>query len=127
MEDLIRKSGIIKFFDSKINNLEYLYGKNKKIDQIFLQNKFDSSFRDEQACEAYVKEISKFFFTRRNLDISFFCAFMEGKVKKLEEMQSSSELINNSIKSSGKLIYESHLILEEELKQGELRLLEVDY
>lgn len=29
--------------------------------------------------------------------------------------------------SSQKLIYESHMILEDELKKGELRLLEVDY
>lgn len=31
------------------------------------------------------------------------------------------------IKTSKKLIYESHMILEDELKSGELRLLEVDY
>jgi heme/copper-type cytochrome/quinol oxidase subunit 2 len=121
MEELINKSKILDLLNYS-SNMDFKLSKDfiSIFDEKSLLNlKGADEYGSDKLCAEYINSFFKAF-KKQLLERCNFNDFIKYKLETIEQQ-------NSKIKSSGKLIYESHMILEDELKRGELRLLEVDY
>lgn len=153
MELLVRKYKLLEILNADAGKIYSRIGYTKRyvLDENFLKRGIQAGMRDQEFVGQFTNKEKAFIRHVRNLSIKLFkfkyyipehkkyrpkisdfnnyiivkkrLSFMDFAKIKLQDIEQQ----NNNIKSSGKLIYESHMILEEELKRGELRLLEVDY